>query len=140
MSIIGNQNASKYSEDIVEKIIILVSNGSNIVDACKANNISYPTWCSWKRQYPSVFNMYAHARQDKAEYIEAMIDKVLKDLKEKKIDHSTARIIIDTYKWKMSKFYPKIFGADSTIILEQEEAKKEQVVIFQIPDNGREQQ
>lgn len=138
MSVNGNQNASKYSEEIVANIIELVSLGSNIVEACKANSVSYSTWCNWKRQNSSVLKLYTHARQDKAEYTEAMMDEVVSDLRDKKIDHSTARIIIDTLKWKMSKFYPKMFGADSRIVIEQEtQVEKNQIVMFHIPDNGR---
>ena len=38
------------------------------------------------------------------------IYQTLKDLKNKTIDASQARVLIDTYKWIASKYYPKMFG------------------------------
>ena len=59
-------------------------------------------------------------------------------LKNKEIDPASANVLIQTLKWKMAKFYPKVFG-DKTILSGDEEnpLKIEQVTIFELPNNGR---
>ena len=57
-----------------------------------------------------MFDLYTRSIQDKAESEDEEIDTIIQDLKEGKIDPASARLIIDTKKWKASKYYPKMFG------------------------------
>ena len=54
--------------------------------------------------------MYVNSQQDKDIALETEIDDIMQLLRDKKIDPSTANVLIQTLKWKMAKFYPKVFG------------------------------
>ena len=58
--------------------------------------------------------MYINAQQDKAEALEKEMDDYRDMLVSKEIDASTYNTLVQTLKWKMAKFYPKVFG-DKTI-------------------------
>ena len=108
----GNKNASKYSEDIVIEICDLVASGLNIKTALKSKK-HYPdfsTWCRWKRSNNFVCNLYVNAIQDKAEDSDYRIDQTIEELRAGDIEPSAANVIIQTHKWKASKYYPKMFG------------------------------
>ena len=66
------------------------------------------------------------------------LDELEQDLLDEKIDSRTYNVLAQTIKWKMAKFYPKVFG-DKTILSGDEEnpLKIEQVTIFELPNNGR---
>ena len=54
--------------------------------------------------------MYVSSQQDKGIALENEIDDIMQGLKEGTYDSSTANVLIQTLKWKMAKFYPKLFG------------------------------
>ncbi len=106
----NNKNASKFSMDLVKIIIDEVRNGSNIKTACENNNITFQSWCNWRDRHSTVFDLYVKARQDKAEGLESEIDRIMLLLENKEIEPSGANVLIQTLKWKLAKFYPKMFG------------------------------
>lgn len=106
----GNDYASKFSIDIVKSIIDEVRGGENIKIACSNNKIDFTTWCRWKEENDQVYNLYVKAREDKAEGLESEIDRLMKLCEEDKLTPSAANVLIQTLKWKLSKFYPKMFG------------------------------
>jgi hypothetical protein len=61
--------------------------------------------------------LYVRIMQDKGTLFIEEIDSFMKDLKDKKIDPSTANVLIQTLKWKAAKFYPKMFGEKAEIDL-----------------------
>ena len=71
---------------------------------------TFPTWCRWKREHDELFNLYTRSIQDKSEMVIFEINQTMSDLKSNLIDASQARVLIDTYKWLASKYYPKMFG------------------------------
>lgn len=103
---------TEYNYDLCVEICDLVANGSHIVDALNSNN-NYPSWSTfrrWKRDNDELQTLYTRSIQDKSEMVIFEIYQTLKDLKNKTIDASQARVLIDTYKWIASKYYPKMFG------------------------------
>ena len=103
---------TEYNYDLCVEICDLVANGSHIIDALKSNN-NYPSWSTfrrWKRDNDELQTLYTRSIQDKSEMVIFEIYQTLKDLKNKTIDASQARVLIDTYKWIASKYYPKMFG------------------------------
>ena len=108
---------SEYNFDLAKEICERVSNGERIKVILKSSNNypSFPTWCKWKRENPELLNLYTCSIQDKAESIDDDIDEILADVKNGEIDPAQARVIIDTLKWKSSKYYPKMFGDSSKI-------------------------
>lgn len=98
----------KMCVDICERI----SDGESIKVILKSNEDypSFQTWCKWKRENDELLDLYTRSVQDKAESVDSEIDNIIEELKDKMLDPASARVIIDTLKWKASKYYPKMFG------------------------------
>ena len=78
-----------------------------------ASNDKYPSWSTfrrWKNDNEELRTLYVNSQQDKGIALEKEIDDTLQLLRDGEIDASTANVIIQTIKWKMAKFYPKMFG------------------------------
>lgn len=101
---------TKFNKDITTQILDYVTEGGNIKNACAEAGISFQTWCNWKSENQQLFDLYVKARQDKAEGLESEIDRIMSLLEEKQIEPSAANVLIQTLKWKLAKFYPKMFG------------------------------
>ena len=103
---------TEYNYDLCVEICDLVANGSHIIDALNSND-NYPSWSTfrrWKRDNDELQTLYTRSIQDKSEMVIFEINQTMTDLKDKTIDASQARVLIDTYKWLASKYYPKMFG------------------------------
>lgn len=103
---------SEFDMKICEEICFRVSGGENIANVLESDD-RFPcvqTWQNWKRKHPLLLEMYTNAQQDKAEVgLISQIDKTIESLENGLIDYGTAKIKIDTLKWKAAKFYPKMF-------------------------------
>lgn len=103
---------SEYNFDLCEEICAEVANGFNIKTVLSSKN-EYPTfqtWCNWKREHKELFDLYIKSIQDKAESVEEELESIYDGLKAKEYDPATANVLIQTLKWKASKYYPKMFG------------------------------
>lgn len=103
---------SEYNLDMCKIICEEVANGSNIKSILNSKE-EYPTfqtWCNWKREHTELFDLYVKAMQDKSESELEEIDEIYKLLKTGKLEPSVANVLIQTNKWKASKFYPKMYG------------------------------
>ena len=108
----GNQNASIFDIEIVKEICSKVSSGKNVLDVLKSDD-RYPsdtTWFRWKDESNTVWELYVKAVQNKTEYLNSEIDRLMSRCERNEITPSQANVLIQTLKWKMSKFYPKMFG------------------------------
>jgi len=103
---------SDYTIEMATEICEEVANGFNIKTVLKSQERypSFPTWCKWKRENDQLLNLYTRSIQDKAESVDEEIDHIYDEIKAGNIDASSGRILIDTLKWKASKYYPKMFG------------------------------
>lgn len=103
---------TEYNFDLCIEICDKVADGLNIMDIL-ASNDNYPVWSTfrrWKNDNEELRTLYVNSQQDKGIALEKEIDDTIALLKLGTIDASTANVIIQTIKWKMSKFYPKMFG------------------------------
>jgi len=103
---------SEYNFELCKKICLEVANGLNI-KAVLGSDFKYPdfsTWCRWKRENIELYNLYINSIQDKAESLDFELDDLKEKLLSKEIDPSTYNTLAQTIKWKMAKFYPKMFG------------------------------
>lgn len=103
---------SEYSFDMCKEICAEVANGANIKNVLNSKK-EYPdfsTWCRWKRENDELYNLYVRSIQDKAESVDAQMDEIWDGCKNGLYDPATARLLIDTLKWKAGKYYPKMFG------------------------------
>ena len=81
------------------------------------SNDKYPDWTTfrrWKQNNEELRTLYINSQQDKAIALENELDDLRDMLTAKEIDASTYNVLAQTLKWKMAKFYPKVFG-DKTI-------------------------
>lgn len=109
-----------YDYDLCLEICEQVSLGKNIKAVLESNN-KYPTFqtfCNWKRNNQELFDLYVNSHQDKAVFLEHEMDTYRDMLLSGDIDPATYNTLVQTLKWKMSKFYPKVFGDQSKLTLE----------------------
>jgi hypothetical protein len=103
---------TEYDYDLCIEICEEVANGGNIMRILE-NNQKYPSWPTfrrWKRNNEELRTLYVNSQQDKAEALEKEMDDYRDMLLTKEIDASTYNTLVQTLKWKMAKFYPKVFG------------------------------
>lgn len=102
---------SEYDFELCKTICDEVANGENIISVLKES--SYPSWSTfrrWKNENEELRTLYVNSQQDKGIALENEIDDVMLSIKTKEIDPASANVLIQTLKWKMAKFYPKMFG------------------------------
>ena len=110
---------SEYNLEICAEICEHVAAGMSIRKALEQSN-EYPTWETfrkWRRDNPELMALYTLARQDKSESVEFQFDNTISQLEQGQIDPATARVILDALKWKMAKYYPKMFGENKALDL-----------------------
>lgn len=103
---------SEYNFEMCKDICEEVAKGKNIKHVLDSKD-EYPTfqtWCNWKREHNELFDLYTKSIQDKAESVDAQMDEIWEGCRLGKYDAATARVLIDTLKWKAGKYYPKMFG------------------------------
>ena len=108
---------TEYNFDLCLLICEEVANGDNIMRILEKNN-NYPSWSTfrrWKRDNEELRTLYINSQQDKAEALEKEMDDYRDMLISKEIDPSTYNTLVQTLKWKMAKFYPKVFGEKTDI-------------------------
>ena len=108
---------NEYSIELCKEVCLEVANGLNIKTVLSSKE-SYPdfsTWCRWKRENQELYNLYINSIQDKAESLDFELDELKELLLNKEIDPATYNTIAQTLKWKMAKFYPKMFGDNSKV-------------------------
>jgi hypothetical protein len=121
---------SEYNFELCKEICELIANGQNIIAALESN-VNYPAWPTfrrWKMEHEELRTLYVNSVQDKAEALEAEMDDYRNMLLNKEIDASTYNTLVQTLKWKMAKFYPKMFG-DRTDITSNGETIKTPPII-----------
>ena len=126
---------TEYNYDLCVEICDKVADGLNIMDIL-ASNDKYPSWSTfrrWKNDNDELRTLYVNSQQDKGIALEKEIDDTLQLLRDGEIDASTANVIIQTIKWKMAKFYPKMFG-DKLDLTSKDESIQQQQLIIKIVD------
>lgn len=102
---------SEYNFELCKNICDQIADGENIISVLKDSE--YPSWSTfrrWKNENEELRTLYVNSQQDKGIALENEIDDIMQGLKEGTYDASTANVLIQTLKWKMAKFYPKLFG------------------------------
>lgn len=101
-----------YSLELCIEICKRVSHGENIKTVLESDERfpHFSTFCDWKREKAELSDLYARARENKAEMVDSEMDRIMADLESGKINPNAARVLIDTLKWKASKYYPKMYG------------------------------
>lgn len=103
---------TEYNPQICEEICDRIADGENIIAILESVQ-EYPSWSTfrrWKKDNEELQTLYVSSQQDKAISIENKIDFYMDKLANETIESSAANVLIQTLKWKMAKFYPKVFG------------------------------
>jgi len=127
---------SEYDFELCKLICDEVADGENIISVLAES--TYPSWSTfrrWKNENEELRTLYVNSQQDKGMALENEIDDIMISLKAGEMEASVGNVLIQTLKWKMAKFYPKMFGDKVDVTSDGE--KLSQVTIFQLPDNGR---
>ena len=108
---------TEYNFDLCIDICNELANGQNIKRILDSND-KYPDWTTfrrWKQNNEELRTLYVNSQQDKAIALENELDDLRDMLTAKEIDASTYNVLAQTLKWKMAKFYPKVFGDKTDI-------------------------
>lgn len=98
-------------DDLLEDILNDVAyENKSIVKACRDRKVSPQTFWELKEKDERIKEQYTLATQFRAEGCIDTIEDLEKNLLDGIIDAPTARVLIDTEKWKACKFYPKMYG------------------------------
>lgn len=127
---------SEYDFELCKLICDELADGDNIKSILKDSK--YPDWTTfrrWKNGHEELRTLYVSSQQDKAIALEMEMDDLRASLMTEEIDYRTYNVLVQTLKWKMAKFYPKVFGDKVDVTTDGE--KLSTVTIFQLPDNGR---
>jgi hypothetical protein len=103
---------TEYNFDLCIEICNELADGQNIKRILNSND-KYPDWTTfrrWKQNNEELRTLYINSQQDKAIALENELDDLRDMLIAKEIDPSTYNTLAQTLKWKMAKFYPKVFG------------------------------
>lgn len=102
---------STYTKGVAKGICVLVSDGSNLEQIGQMEGFpTKQTIYKWLNDIDGFFDEYTRARENRASWRAADMDKTVQDLKDGKIDYQTARIAIDNHKWQAGKENPKTYG------------------------------
>lgn len=124
---------SEYDFEMCVEICNELANGQNIKRILDSNE-RYPDWTTfrrWKQNNEELRTLYINSQQDKAIALENELDDLRDSLIAKEIDPATYNTLAQTIKWKMAKFYPKVFG-DKTILSGDAENPLQGVAILNI--------
>lgn len=103
---------SEYNFELCNEICEKIAAGGNIIDVLNSDN-RFPTWPTfrrWKANNDELRTLYVNSQQDKAIALEKEIDDLKDMLLAREIDYAVYNALVNTLKWKMAKFYPKMFG------------------------------
>lgn len=134
-------NTTDYNFDLCKEICQrLIDEDFSNVSQILVTNVKYParsTFFKWKRENKELSDLYTIIQQDKGELFVEEIDQVWQDLKNGLIDAPSARVLIDTLKWKAAKYYPKMYGDKIDVTSKDEKINSVTEVIFKrIDANG----
>ena len=96
----------KHFNDIIND----VANGMSVVKACKDRHISTQSFYDYIETDKKLKETYTRAREDRGDTCTDKIEEYQKKLLHGEIDAQTARVLIDTEKWKAGKFNQRMYG------------------------------
>lgn len=130
----------KFKATIIEKL----SKGKSLLQILKAKSMPSRRYVyEWlnpnHERFDSVFsNNYAQAREDSADLDVEKMEQIVEDVRNDKLRPDQARAMADILKWTAGRKKPKKYGHKIDHTTGGKEIHN-QVVVFEIPDNGRDE-
>ena len=131
--------------DLFPEIILDIAKGHSLVKACESREVSTRSFYDYIESNEEIKQEYVRAREDRGDTCLDKIEDYQKKLEQGLIDSSTARVLIETEKWKAAKFYPKMYGDKVENILSGavnvlpaitvSDGKKEKPISFDVGDD-----
>lgn len=103
-------NKPQKKEIDVDKILSLISEGMSLTRACKLCGSNKDIFRARTLENEELARRYARAQEDRGNAYADKIDEIEEQLRRGEIDAQTARVLIDSQKWKACKFFPRMFG------------------------------
>ena len=102
-----DEQVAQIKEDICKDI----RNGMPLTRICKKKSMpSYETVYKWFDEDSAFLERYARARKEQGDTIYYEIQEIEGKLARKEIDPNSARVLIDSKKWRAGKMKPKKYG------------------------------
>jgi hypothetical protein len=99
-----------------KKFIELVSDGMSARKACTHKLVpTFMTISKWLRDDADFRDQYKVAMELRAQKIDDDIDDAIDAMRYGELDAQQARVVIDTYKWRAAKLYPKFYGENQKV-------------------------
>jgi len=102
----------EYDRDLlIPAICSRIANGETVNVILKEPGMpAHPTWCDWMREDPQASEMYARARESRADIRSDRIDEYADDMIKGKITPEQCRVAIDAQKWQAGKENPRRYA------------------------------
>jgi len=101
------------------RFLDLVASGMSARKACEQKGMpSYVSVWNWMKADDEFRGKYQVASELRAQGIDDKIDDTIEEMRSGEIDAQQARVIVDTYKWRAAKLYPKLYGDNQKIDVE----------------------
>ena len=104
-------------KELWEQVLEYVTNGNSVHKACEKMGTKDKYFFEFLKKNPDKEDDYIQAREARGDRCIDKIEELEQKLLNKEIDPMTARILIDTEKWKACKFYPKMYGEKQQVEL-----------------------
>lgn len=101
-----------------------ITQGYSVTRTCKKHGVSTASFYAYIDSDDNIKKQYARAREDRGDACIDKIESIQEALSSGKMAADVARVMIDTEKWKSSKFYPKYFGDRQTFDINLSEVPK----------------
>ena len=98
-----------------DEILLDVANKTSVVKACKDRHISPQTFYDYIETDEKLKERYTRARMDRGDCCTDTIEEYQRKLERGEIDAQTARVLIETEKWKAGKFNQQMYGEKATL-------------------------
>lgn len=105
--------------ELCSRFLDLVASGMSARKACQREDMpSYVTVWNWLKTDDNFRNKYQVAIELRAQGLDDQIDDTINEMRNGEIDAQQARVIVDTYKWRAAKLYPRLYGDNQKIDVE----------------------
>lgn len=128
-----------FTEEIAFEICDKVAQGAPIINVLDsdARYPSFNTFCRWKQLSSELRDRYAQAMRDRSDRMDSEIQRYIDMCESGKLDAMTARVLIDTLKWRAAKLYPRQWGDNARLALTADEGS--QVISVEIKGSEKTQ-
>lgn len=96
--------------ELFDELLEEISNGKSVFKVCRERNLSRDAFYNYIESEETLKDRYIKAREERGDRCLDKIEEYQTSLINGLIDAATARVLIDTEKWKACKFYPKMYG------------------------------